>query len=89
MARAHGKPLSVSEWGLSHNTSDPLSRDNPFFINKMFEFFRDNAKDIAYEAYFNCGRPLGTGSAGGYRLAPNTSSPLAKARYQALWSPAD
>jgi hypothetical protein len=88
MAKAHGKPLSISEWAISNNDNDPSSRDNPFFIEKMFEFFRDNASEIAYEAYFNCGSTVGSGSNGGYRLAPNTANPLSRAKYKALWSPA-
>jgi hypothetical protein len=88
MAKAHGKRLSVSEWGVSNNNNDPSSRDNPFFIEKMFEFFRDNASQIAYEAYFNCGSVVGHRSSGGYRLAPRTDNPRSRTRYRDLWGPA-
>jgi hypothetical protein len=89
LVRARGKQLSVSEWAVSNNDNDPSSRDNPFFIEKMFQFFRDNASQIAYEAYFNCGTTRGKGPNGGYRLAPTTHNPKSKARYAALWGPAD
>lgn len=51
-ARSKGKRLSIPEWGLvSGNKAG--GGDNAFFIQKMFEFFQNNAGDIAYECYFN------------------------------------
>lgn len=51
-AQDRGKPFAVAEWGIGkHLTMDPF--DNPVFIRKMFDFFRDNAADLAYESYFN------------------------------------
>jgi hypothetical protein len=51
-ARDRGKPLAIPEWGIGkHGMMNPF--DNPLFIEKMYEFFRNNASDIAYEAYFN------------------------------------
>ncbi len=50
-ARAHGKPLAVPEWGLSYSNGG--GQDNPFFIEKMHEFFARNADLLAYEAYYN------------------------------------
>jgi hypothetical protein len=51
-AQQRGKPLSLPEWGLGkHGTQDPF--DNPLFIQKMFDFFRNNAGSLAYESYFN------------------------------------
>lgn len=51
-AQDRGKPFAVAEWGIGkHGTMNPF--DNPLFIRKMFEFFNDNASDIAYESYFN------------------------------------
>lgn len=79
-AREHGKKLAISEWGISNNDNDPRSTDNPFFIQKMYDLFRANADDIAYEAYFNCGQ-----AGEGYKLAPNTLNPKAAAKYQELW----
>lgn len=38
-AESHGKPLALSEWGLDASTTT----DNPFFIQKMNEWFRAHA----------------------------------------------
>ncbi len=79
-ARERNKKLAISEWGISNNDNDPKSTDNPFYIQKMYDLFRENASDIAYEAYFNCGP-----ATEGYKLAPNTINPKAAAKYQELW----
>ena len=48
-ARAHGKKFAIPEWGVGRRG------DKPEFIQKMHEFFTQNADNIAYESYFNCG----------------------------------
>ncbi|MEK0084340.1 glycoside hydrolase family 26 protein [Benzoatithermus flavus] len=87
-AKAKGKRFSVPEWGVSdHHPSlhcPDNGFDNPFFIQKMFEFFRANAAVMAYESYFN-----GGGRAfpdGVYKIFPAYNNPRAAARYQQLWS---
>ncbi|ETA03703.1 hypothetical protein ThrDRAFT_00689 [Frankia casuarinae] len=50
-ARAHGKRFAVPEWGLVRSTGG--GGDNPFYIEKMHEFFAANAGLLAYEAYYN------------------------------------
>lgn len=54
-ARTHGKKLSVPEWGVYPGTAwaGHNGGDNPFYIAKMADFFRANAANLAYEAYFN------------------------------------
>jgi hypothetical protein len=85
MARDHRKKLAISEWAVSNNRNDPSSFDNPFFIERMHDFFRSAADDIAYEAYFNCGSFKGEGSNGGYRLSPKTVNPRTAAAYKRNW----
>ena len=54
-ARSKGKPWAVPEWGIGgprEGCAEP-GIDNPYFIRKMYEFFWNNAADIAFEAYFN------------------------------------
>ena len=51
-ALAHGKKLSVPEWGL-FVTSNHGNGDNATYIQNMYNFFRANAANLAYEAYFN------------------------------------
>src|SRR4051812_23772195 len=78
-AVAHGKKLAVSEWGVwDWDGPGPVDADNPFYIQKMYEFFRANAPSIEYETYYNC--------VAEHRLYPNTPYPAASARYQELWS---
>ena len=54
-ARAHGKKLSVPEWGVYPGTAwaGHNGGDNPYYVAQMFGFFRKHAKELAYEAYFN------------------------------------
>jgi hypothetical protein len=54
-AAAHGKRLSVAEWGNYPGpaTAGQSGGDNPFYINKMVAFFRSQGSNLAYEAYFN------------------------------------
>ncbi len=54
-ARTKGKRLSVPEWGLyrGSNWAGHNGGDNPYYIKKMFGFFREQRGNLAYEAYFN------------------------------------
>lgn len=51
-ARAHGKGMSVPEWGLASVQEHGLG-DNPFFITKMRGFFEANADVLVLESYFS------------------------------------
>ena len=51
-ARAHGKGATYPEWGLS-STADTGVGDNPFFIQKMHDFFEANADVLVLESYFS------------------------------------
>jgi hypothetical protein len=54
-ARQHGKKLSIPEWGVYPGTAwaGHNGGDNPFYIAKMFGFFKEQKDNLAYEAYFN------------------------------------
>ena len=43
----HGKRMSYPEWGVGH------AGDNPFFTQRMHDWFVNNESNIAYAAYFN------------------------------------
>ncbi len=78
-AAAHGKKLSVGEWG---NSTGPVASgqsggDNPFYIAKMVNFFRSQGGNLAYEAYFNESAPYFAGAI----FAP-TQVPAAAAQYR-------
>jgi hypothetical protein len=77
-AKAHGKKLSVPEWGVWDRDSGGPTADNPVYIDNMYRFFRDNAPDIAYENYYN--------SSLRHQLNPSTKYPKAGAKYRELWS---
>lgn len=51
-AVAHGKRLSVPEWGL-YPGSPAGYGDDPAYMQHMHDFFAANAAHIAYEAYLN------------------------------------
>jgi hypothetical protein len=46
-AGRHNKPMSYPEWGVGN------FGDNPYFIQKMHEWFTENRDRIAYAGYFN------------------------------------
>ncbi len=83
-ARSLGKPISFPEWGLSDRRDVPIA-DNPFFIEKMNQFFRSIAPadpfrpaagQLAGEAFFNTWDQS--------QVYPSTKVPNAAAKYQAL-----
>lgn len=75
-ARARGKKLAVSEWGVWGLTTNKA--DNPFYVSKMYSFFKANKADLAYESYFNCNEQ--------HELLPEGKFPAAGAKYRQLWS---
>jgi hypothetical protein len=54
-AKSHGKMFSVPEWGLSPTASSPghSGGDDPNYVEHMYDFFRTNSSELAFEAYFN------------------------------------
>jgi len=78
-ALAHGKKLSVPEWGL-FVTSNHGNGDNATYIQNMYNFFRANAANLAYEAYFN--EPA---DYIGDSLSNPVQMPLASAKYKSLY----
>lgn len=82
-AKSRGKRFSVPEWGVSNNDGYVLSEgfDNPFFVRKMYQFFRRNAADLAYEGYFNCGSETGP-----YRIRSTVANVKAAAQYRRSYS---
>lgn len=50
--REHKKRFAVGEWGVSSCGAN-AGGDNPFFVEKMVQTFRENADVLAYEAYFD------------------------------------
>lgn len=82
-ARSKGKRLSMPEWGIggSRQVCRQPGIDNPFFMRQMHNWFRQNARSIAYEAYFNADGPRSGGST--HKLG--RSNPKSAAVYRSLW----
>lgn len=56
-ATAHGKPMTFPEWGLFERPDGHGGGDNPYFIQKMHEWFASN--NVAYALYFEHDAPDG------------------------------
>lgn len=81
-ARAHGKGVSIGEWGLAQSTSSNNYTgrgDDPTFIDRMWEFMQNNSDVLALECYFN--------EPNSYLRSSLTdgSNWNAGARYRSLW----
>jgi hypothetical protein len=49
----HGKPLAFPEWGAAIRPDGHGGGDNPFFIQKMYDFISDPANKVLFHSYFN------------------------------------
>lgn len=52
-ARAHGKPMGLSEWGLAWRADGHAGGDNTYFLDQMRTFLHDPATPVAFANYFN------------------------------------
>lgn len=80
-AQSKGKPFAIPEWATNGNPADEgQGQDAPVWIEYFFEWLTTH-DDVEYECFYN-DRSFGSGQYGFY---PDTMSPLAAARYAALW----
>ena len=80
-AKSKGKRLGISEWGVVNGPVYPGGGgDNAYFISRMFQFFKDNAADIAYESYFD----RNAAANNWYHKLTSDHNPQARAAYQAF-----
>ena len=49
-AKAHGKPLSIPEWGVADPSVMQAGGDDPAYVNGIADVVRDN--NVAYQSYF-------------------------------------
>ncbi len=77
-AAAHGKPMSVPEWGSTIRTDGHGGGDNPVFVDRMLDFLADPANNVAFAHYFN----IDAGSVKHDLMREDTSFPLAGARFR-------
>jgi hypothetical protein len=52
-AGRHHRKLALSEWGLSDQWGEHSGGDNPYYIRRMFGFFRQQQAVLGYESYFD------------------------------------
>jgi Glycosyl hydrolase family 26 len=90
MAIAHGKQVSVPEWGLTGVTSTVTSKvggDDPTFVQGMSDWIKSlpssGAGSLAYQSYFNADVKDGN-----HKINAN-HFPKAEARYRALFGGTD
>jgi hypothetical protein len=53
-AASHGKPLAMTEWGLSIRSDGHGLGDDPFYIDQMVAWMENASNNVAYETYFDC-----------------------------------
>jgi hypothetical protein len=78
-ARRHKKQFAVPEWGLTARHANGAG-DNPYFVRRMFAFFKANRDVLAFENYFD--EPddyLGSS------LFQESQNPKSAAVYRELW----
>lgn len=56
-AIAHGKPMSIPEWGVCDGGDGHGGLDDPAFIQRMYNFIQDPANNVGYHSYFDYSAP--------------------------------
>jgi Glycosyl hydrolase family 26 len=79
-ARAHDKPLSFPEWGLTIRPDGHGGGDNAYYVERMHEWI--SANDVAYHSYFEYDAPDGS-----HRLM-NGQFPVGAKRFRELFGTA-
>ena len=77
-AGAHGKPITIPEWGLSIRSDGHGGGDNAYFIQHMYDWISSN--NVAFQMYFEF-----DASDGAHRLML-TQFPIGAAKYRQLFS---
>jgi hypothetical protein len=79
-AKAHGKPMTLPEWGLSNRVADNNGGgDDPYFIQQVFNFVSIPSNNVLFANYFNFKSPDGE-----HRLFGSTAFPQSAALFQKL-----
>jgi len=58
-ARARGKPFAIPEWGLYRRADGHGGLDNPYYIQKMYDFIADPNNGVLFHVYFDVNSPDG------------------------------
>jgi hypothetical protein len=87
-ARQHGKMISVPEWGISNQSENPgvRGKDNPAYMQNMYNFFTANKDIMAYESYYNAPLSVEPGNVGsGIWPGASVDGVNASAKYKQLF----
>lgn len=75
----HGKGFGLGEWGVDNRADGHGGLDNPYYIQKMYDYMNTHA--MAFACYFDV-----NASDGAHQLSGTTQFPNAAAKYKALFS---
>jgi hypothetical protein len=79
-ALAHGKSMALPEWGLMLRSDGHGGGDDPYYIQKMYDFMMDPASNVAYQSYFDV-----TYQGMDSKISPTTNFPNASGLYKQLF----
>jgi hypothetical protein len=85
-ALAHGKLLAIPEWGLYTRPDGHGGGDNPYYIQKMYEFISNPANSVLFHVYFDVKASDGDHHISG--LDQPTAFPQAAAKHRQLFGAA-
>jgi hypothetical protein len=81
-AVAHGKPMAIPEWGLVTRSDGHGGGDNPFFMQKMYEFIMDPNNHVVFHAYFD----VTWSATDNFRISPPSNSfPVSSPMYKQMF----
>ncbi|HUQ76732.1 MAG TPA: Ig-like domain-containing protein [Burkholderiales bacterium] len=83
-AVTHGKPFALPEWGVVARTDGHGGGDNPYFIQKMYEFIADPANYVQFSVLFDANAPEANYNLSGLDAA--TAFPQAAAKFRQLFA---
>jgi len=85
-AAAHGKPMSIPEWGCISRSDFRGGADNTNFIQQMYNFIYNPANNVGYHSYFDYGTTFGGSQLVSLPGRPATQFPNAAALWRKLFA---
>jgi hypothetical protein len=85
-AVAHGKPLAIPEWGIVARSDGHGGGDNPYYIQKMYEFLSDPGNYVQFSSLFDFNAPEANYELSG--LDGTLAFPQAAAKFRQLFGAA-
>lgn len=85
-AAAHGKPFAIPEWGIVSRSDGHGGGDNPYYVQKMYEFISDPTNLVQFSVLFDFNAPEANYHLSG--LDGTTAFPLAAAKFRELFGAA-